>query len=273
MRKIAIQGIAGSYHEIAARNHFGSESIEISYLDSFREVVDTVKENPEISGLLAIENTIAGSLLQNHELIRRSGLRICGEYKLRISHNLAALPGTRLEDIKEVHSHPMAILQCSDFLDSIPLAKRNSAGDTAMSARRVASESLHGHAAICSREAAESYGLEILARGIESDPHNYTRFLHIAVPGRDEVSETEINKASLVFSLPHTSGTLARVLSELARFEMNLSKIQSFPMLGLEWQYLFYVDFTFTRPVSYRQALAAITPLCPELRVLGEYRA
>ena len=148
-KKVAIQGIAGSYHDIAARNYFEGEEIEIIGCNTFRDVISTIKKDPSILGMMAIENTIAGSLLQNHELIRESGLKVIGEYKLRISHSLVALPGTNIHDVKEVNPHPIALMQCTDFLDTLPNAKVVEKEDTAMSARWISENQLKGHAAIC----------------------------------------------------------------------------------------------------------------------------
>ena len=179
-KKVAIQGIAGSYHDIAARNYYEGEEIEIIPCDTFREVITTIKKDPSVVGLMAIENTIAGSLLQNHELIRESGLSVTGEYKLRISHSLVALPGSSIHDITEVNSHPIALMQCADFLDTLPNAKVVEKGDTAMSARWIAENQLKGHAAICGKLAARIYGMEVLAEGIETNKRNFTRFLALA---------------------------------------------------------------------------------------------
>ena len=246
-KKVAIQGIAGSYHDIAARNYFEGEEIE----------------------MMAIENTIAGSLLQNHELIRESGLQVIGEYKLRISHSLVALPGTNIHDVKEVNSHPIALMQCTDFLDTLPNAKV----EIAMSARWISENQLKGHAAICGKLAAQIYNMEVLAEGIETNKRNFTRFLAIADRWTaDEMLKGEDkNKASVVFALPHTAGSLSKVLSVLSFYDMNLSKIQSLPIIGREWEYLFYINLTFTDYLRYKQALDAIRPLTKDLKILGEY--
>ena len=272
-KKVAIQGIAGSYHDIAARNYYEGEEIEIIPCDTFREVITTIKKDPSVVGLMAIENTIAGSLLQNHELIRESGLSVTGEYKLRISHSLVALPGSSIHDITEVNSHPIALMQCADFLDTLPNAKVVEKGDTAMSARWIAENQLKGHAAICGKLAARIYGMEVLAEGIETNKRNFTRFLALADHwvADDIVRDSDKNKASLVFSLPHTAGSLSKVLAVLSFYDMNLSKIQSLPIIGREWEYLFYVDLTFTDLTRYRQALDAIRPLTKDLKILGEY--
>ena len=270
-KKVAIQGIAGSYHDIAAHNYFEGEEIEIIPCNTFRDVIATIKKDPSVLGLMAIENTIAGSLLQNHELIRESGLNIIGEYKLRISHSLVALPGTTIHDVTEVNSHPIALMQCGDFLDTIPHAKIVEKEDTALSARWIAENKLKGHAAICGKMAAQIYGLEVLAEGIETNKRNFTRFLAIA----DRWTADEIlrgvdrDKSSLVFALPHTAGSLSKVLSVLSFYDMNLTKIQSLPIIGREWEYLFYIDLTFTDFLRYKQALEAIRPLTKDLKILA----
>ena len=241
--------------------------------DTFRDVINTIKKDPSILGLMAIENTIAGSLLQNHELIRESGFSIIGEYKLRISHSLVALPGTSIHDIKEVNSHPIALMQCTEFLDTLPNAKVVEMEDTAGSARWIAEKQLEGHAAICGKLAAEIYHMEVLAEGIETNKRNFTRFLAIADRWTaDEIMRNvDKNKASLVFALPHTSGSLSKVLSVLSFYDMNLTKIQSLPIIGREWEYLFYINLTFTDYLRYRQALDAIRPLTKDFQILGEY--
>ena len=273
MKKVAIQGISGSYHDVAARNYFEGETIEIIGCRSFKEVVKEIREDASIIGMMAIENTIAGSLLQNHELIRQSGCHIIGEYKLRISHSLAALPGATLSGITEVHSHPIALMQCADFLDTLQGIKIVEKDDTATSARWIAENRLEGHAAVCGRHAAESFGLEVLAEGIETNKRNFTRFLVItdAWTAEELMKGVAVNKASLVFSLPHAVGSLSKILSILSFYDMNLSKIQSLPIIGREWEYLFYVDLTFSDYTRYKQALGAIMPLTKDFKILGEY--
>ncbi|MDR3182068.1 MAG: prephenate dehydratase [Planctomycetaceae bacterium] len=276
-KSVVIQGIRGSYHEIAARRFFDEEEINVISKNTFREVIETVRGEQSYFALMAIENTIAGSLLKNHELIRESGLFITGEYKLRISHCLAALPGTALEEITEVASHPMALSQCEDFLDTLPAVKIVEKPDTAMSAKWIAENHLAAHAAVCSKDAAEEYGLEVLAEAIETNPHNYTRFLLVSglELAKQFFLETQHrpNKASLVFTLPHTVGNLAAVLTILSFYSINLTKLQSFPLQGKEWQYYFYADCAFKEHSRYKQALNAILPLTHDLKILGEYEA
>ena len=275
MKTIAIQGVEGAYHEIAARKYFKrkGEEITIYPCDHFKDVVAAVKKDPTMIGLIAIENTIAGSLLQNHELIRESGLVVVGEEKIRISHSFAALPGETIDSIWEVNSHPIALMQCADFLDTLPNIKIVEGEDTASSAKKIAQEQLKGHAAVCSRYASELYGLNVLKEGIETNKRNFTRFLLIANAWlADElVKDTDINKASVVFNLPHTEGSLSKVLTIMSFYDINLTRIQSLPILGREWEYLFYVDLTFKNLLKYKQGLDAVRPLTKDFKILGEY--
>lgn len=273
MKKIAIQGIEGSYHHIAAKEYFGAENIEIIPCKTFRDVFSAVKDDQANIAMTAIENTIAGSLLQNYELLRKSNLKIFGEYKLRISHTLSALPGQTLKDIKEVISHPIAIMQCHTFLETLPDIKIIEGEDTATSARDIKLNQHFGQAAICSKEAANHYQLQILEEGIETNKHNFTRFLLMADQWHvDSLTEkASIDKSSLVFALPHSEGSLSQVLSVLSFYNMNLTKIQSLPIVGREWEYLFYIDLTFADYTRYRQSIDAIIPLTKNLTILGEY--
>ena len=225
-------------------------------------------------GLIAIENTIAGSLLQNHNLLRESGCLIIGEYKLRISHQFAVLPGQNILDIKEVHSHPIALMQCEDFLEENKHLLAVESDDTATSAKEIAEKKITGRAAICSRSAAEKYGLEILAESIETNKRNFTRFLLIAKSDMAYRMNLgmELNKSTIVFTLPHEEGSLSKVLTILSFYNINLTKIQSLPIIGREWEYQFYVALTFQNYERYRQALDAIKPLTREFKNLGEYR-
>ncbi len=272
-KRVTIQGIAGCYHEAAARAYFGEEEIETVACATFAEMFDRMALDRSLLGIIAIENTIAGSLLQNHELLRKSNLNIVGEYKLRISHVLAALPGETLDDIREVNSHPMALMQCGEFLKTHPRMKLVEKDDTAGSAQEIAQHHLTGHAAICGRLAAQIYGLNILAEGIETNKRNFTRFLVVADPLYSDwlTAGKRINKASLVFSLPHTQGSLSKVLTILSFYDINLSKIQSMPIIGREWEYRFYIDLTFDNFTRYKQSLDAIRPLTKNFKILGEY--
>ena len=271
--KVAIQGIAGSFHEMAARRYFAPAEVEAVECDTFKDVIASMQKDPAMLGIMAIENTIAGSLLQNHELIRQSGFTIIGEYKLRISLVLAALPGVEASDIAEVDSHPIALMQCTDFLNTMPRVRIVERDDTAASARWIAEEQLRDHAAICSRDAAELFGLNVLAEEIETNKRNFTRFLVIADPwvADDYLKGVSRSKSSLVFSLPHAVGSLSQILSILSFYDMNLTKIQSLPIVGREWQYLFYINLTFADYTRYKQALDAVIPLTKDFKILGEY--
>lgn len=274
-KHVAIQGWPGANHDIAARAYFNNNPVNIVPCLTFRELFDKVIENPNLLGIVAIENTLAGSLLSNYTLLKESGLAVLGEHKLRIKHQLMALPGQTINDIKEVHSHPMALAQCEAYFQNYPKIKLIESEDTALSAKRIHDEKTEGVAAIASSLAAKHYELEIIAHDIETNKRNFTRFLIVGQPNKNRLSEliqeNRINKSSLVFSLPHEEGSLSKVLTILAFYNINLSKIQSLPVIGREWQYLFYIDVNFTDYQRYLQSLDAIRPLCRKLRVLGEY--
>ncbi|MEE1260966.1 MAG: prephenate dehydratase [Paludibacteraceae bacterium] len=273
MKRVAIQGVKGCFHEIAAREFFQGEEIEAVECETFEKLFATVKREGIIA-TLAIENTIAGNLLQNHILLKESGLKIAGEQKIRIRHNLVALPGQELESIKEVYSHPIALMQIRNFLEDHKFLKAVEWDDTASSAKMIAQEQCMGKAGVCSEWAAEIYGLEILAKGIETNKRNFTRFLVIADPWTvDDIKKDQTpNKASLVFRLPHDEGSLAKVLSIMSYYDMNLTKIQSMPIIGREWEYEFYVDLRFEDYLKYKQSIEAFQPLTKDLVILGEYR-
>ena len=275
MKKIAIQGTLGSYHDIAAHKYFEGEEIELICCTTFEDVFKAIRKDSQVIGMLAIENTIAGSLLHNNELLRQSGTQIIGEHKLRISHCFVCLPEEDWSNITEVNSHPIALMQCREFLQQHPNIKVVEGEDTARSAEMIKEGDLKGHAAICSKVAAERYGMKILQESIETNKHNFTRFLIVADPWQvDELSRYHsvvINKASMVFTLPHTEGSLSQVLSILSFYNINLTKIQSLPIIGREWEYQFYVDVSFNDYLRYKQSITAITPITKELKILGEY--
>ena len=273
--KVTIQGVAGCFHDAAAREYFPAREIETVPFNTFPDMFDALDTDASLVGIVAIENTIAGSLLQNHELLRQHNLRIIGEHKKRISHVLAALPGETINTLCEVNSHPMALMQCELFLRRHKNMKMIESFDTAGSAKEIAEKKLKGHAAVCGELAAELYGLNILERGIETNKRNFTRFLIITnslLASEIGPRETDINKSSIVFTLPHTGGALSKVLTILSFYDMNLSKIQSVPIIGREWEYRFYADLTFDSIVRYHQAIDAVRPLTNELVILGEYK-
>lgn len=275
-RRVTIQGVAGCYHDAAARRYFGNQSIDVIPCDSFPKMFEELATDASLIGIMAIENTIAGSLLQNHELLRMSHMQIVGEHKMRISHTLCALPGQTLDDLTEVNSHPMALRQCEQYLHRHPNLKIVEAFDTAGSAKDIAEQKLTGHGAICGEYAAQLYGLNILASGIETNKRNFTRFLILADPltaPELRPEERSIDKSSIVFSLPHTNGALSKVLTIFSFYDINLSKIQSMPIIGREWEYRFYVDLTFDSYSRYLQSIDAVRPLINDLRILGEYSA
>lgn len=265
----------GSFHDITSHNYFPDEQLQIICCSTFEEVFENMKQDPTVVGIMAIENTIAGSLLHNYELLRQSGMTVVGEHKTHISHCICAMPGQKIEDLTEVHSHPVALAQCQKYLSKHPNLKMVEDEDTAGSAKWIAENNLKGVAALCHADAAKLYGLEVLENHIEDNPHNYTRFLVMADPRKADFLRAVNNtdKSSIVFSLPHSEGSLSQVLSILSFYRINLTKIQSLPIIGHEWEYMFYVDVTYDDLIRYRQSIDAITPLTKDLLILGEYKA
>ncbi len=273
MKKIAIQGLLGSFHDIAAHQYFKTEQIELICCSTFEQVFENIHRDKTVIGLIAIENTIAGSLLHNYELLRDSGTSVVGEHKLHISHCICCLPDDDWTTITEVHSHPVALMQCRQYLSQHPQLKAVEAEDTAGSAQYIKENGCRGWAAICNREAAKMHGMKILDDNIEDNKHNFTRFLVVCQP---EIADTQrpiekTDKSSLVFSLPHEEGSLSQVLSILSFYKINMTKIQSLPIIGREWEYMFYIDVTYDSLTRYRQSIDAIKPLTRELKILGEY--
>ncbi len=274
MKRIAIQGLIGSFHDIAANQYFDGEQVQLICCATFEEVFENIRRDPTVIGMMAIENTIAGSLLHNYELLRDSGTTVVGEHKLHISHCICCLPDDDWDTITEVHSHPVALMQCRNFLSGHPKMKAVESEDTAGSAKEIAEEQHRGWAAICSSTAALLYGMKILEDHIEDNKHNFTRFLVVCNPRKADFlrSLDSTNKSSLVFSLPHEEGSLSQVLSILSFYKINMTKIQSLPIIGHEWEYMFYVDVTYDNLTRYRQSIDAIAPLTKELKILGEYQ-
>ncbi len=275
MKKIAIQGIKGSFHDIAAHQYFNNDDVELICCDTFEEIFQQMRDDYSRLGLMAIENTIAGSLLHNYELLRESGMTIIGEHKLHIEHSIMCLPEDDWSTITEVNSHPVALMQCRDFLSSHPEFKVVEAEDTAGAAEMISRKHLRGHAAICHAGAAPLYGLKVLEQGIEDNKHNFTRFLLMCDPwSADKMRDLHhTNKSSIVFTLTHEEGSLSQVLSIFSFYKINLTKIQSLPIIGREWEYMFYVDVSYDDYVRYRQSIEAVRPLLRELKILGEYNA
>ncbi|MBQ7422741.1 MAG: prephenate dehydratase [Prevotella sp.] len=273
MKRIAIQGEIGSFHDIAAHQYFEGEQLQLICCATFEQVFENVKRDPTVIAMLAIENTIAGSLLHNYDLLRMSGTTVVGEHKLHIQHCICCLQEDSWETIQEVHSHPVALQQCRFFLAYHPEMKAVEAEDTAGAAEFIARHKCKGWAAICSSAAAQFYGLKVLQDSIEDNKHNFTRFLVATTPQKADFLRPleKTNKSSLVFSLPHSEGSLSKVLTILSFYNINMTKIQSLPIIGHEWEYMFYVDVTYDNLTRYRQSIDAITPLTKELKILGEY--
>jgi prephenate dehydratase len=270
-KRIAIQGGYGAFHEIAAHRYFSNDTIEIVPRNTFKDLFSALVDGKVDYGITAIENSLAGSILPNYSLLLESKMKVIGEIFLRIRQNLVALPGQKITDIKEVYSHPMALLQCQHFFDDYPDIKLVDSIDTALSAKKIAEEKTLGIAAIASDLAAEKYGLEIIAPGIETNKNNYTRFLILEDKSDNGFLDKNVNKSSISFDLAHKIGSLSKILSIFSYHEINLSKIQSMPIIGRGWEYQFYVDVEFENYDVYRQALNSVSPFTSSLHILGEY--
>lgn len=266
--KIAIQGGKASFHDIAARNFF-KEEIKTLCCDTFREVCVKLREEEADYAVMAIENAIAGSILPNYALMRQFNFNIIGEIQLRIELNLMALPGTTLKEVKKVRSHYMALLQCEDFLSKHPDMKLEEYHDTADSARDIRAKNEKGIAAIAGRYAAELYDLDILAEGIATEKKNYTRFL-ILTKDKKYKPETR-NKATLCFQLPHRVGALAEILKIIVDNKINLTKIQSLPILGKPNEYTFYIDCEWENYEDFKRSIV-MKSIVKDLKILGEYK-
>jgi len=266
--KIAIQGEKGSFHEVAARQYFNNNDIEIVPCTTFDLTLMAVKDNLADFAMMAIENARSGSILYNYTLIRESGVKILGEHNLRIKQNLMALPGQTIMAIREIRSHPIALAQCMTFLNHLRGVTLIETDDTAGSARYISENKLKGAAAISSAISAEIYGLEILAAGIETYKKNYTRFL---VLGNEKDARKDGNKVSISFATGHQPGSLAAVLVRLAELEINLSKIQSVPKLNSEWEYMFYADLELKPDHDIELIKNVLENYAINLEVLGIY--
>jgi len=268
--KIAIQGIKGSFHHQVVKEYF-FENVEIDECLSFEELIDSLLSGKSDQAVMAIENSIAGPIIPNYALIDKNNLHIIGEHYLNISQNLMALKGQKIEDIKEVHSHPMAILQCMDFLKQYPNIKLVEDKDTAETARRIQEKQLTGIGAIASRTASEMYDLDIIAPAIQTIKNNMTRFV-IIKKQNSFLPENEINRASIKFELDHKRGSLAAVLNVMSDCKLNLTKIQSLPKIETPWKYSFFVDVTFEKYEDFAKAKALLNIMAEYFKVLGEYK-
>jgi len=268
--KIAIQGIKGSFHHQVAQEYYQQEVVVDECL-SFEELVDSLLSGKADQAVMAIENSIAGPIIPNYALIDKNNLHIIGEHYLNITQNLMALKGQKIEDITEVHSHPMALLQCMDFLKKYPNIKLVEDKDTAETARRIQEKQLKGIAAIGSNTASVMYNLEILAPAIQTIKNNMTRFV-IINKENSFVPKEEVNRASLKFELDHKRGSLAAVLNVMSDCKMNLTKIQSLPKIETPWKYSFFVDVTFEKYSDYSKAKSLLEIMAEYFKVLGEYK-
>lgn len=268
-KRVAIQGIKGSFHHQVAIALLG-ENLQVEECMTFEALADAVANEQVDVGVMAIENSIAGAILPNYAIIDKNQLYVTGEYYLNIQQNLMVLPGQSLQDIKEVHSHPMALLQCMDFLKSLPNVKLVEDEDTAITAKRIAEHQLKGIAAIGSKIAASLYELDILAKSIQNVKNNHTRFV-LVKKGAPNFAENHLNKVSLKFELEHQKGSLANVLQIMQFHQMNLTKIQSLPMVHTPWKYAFFIDAIFDDLSVLQSALPILTKHTHQLKVIGVY--
>ena len=267
---IAIQGIKGSFHHSVVEKFFDGTQALVECL-SFDVLVESVLDKTSDVAVMAIENSIAGSIIPNYALIDTHDLNIIGEYYLDIQHNLMALPSQKIEDIKEVHSHPMALLQCKAFFKLYPKIKLVEAKDTADVAKSISENNIKGIAAIASKTASSLYGLDILAQSIQTIKHNETRFV-IVKSEKANINDTDINKASLKFELDHKRGSLAAILNVLSDCKLNLTKIQSLPKIDMPWKYAFFIDVTFDEYTDYKKAKSIVNIMAENFKILGEYK-
>ena len=268
--KIAIQGIKGSNHHQVAEEYFGPD-IDLVECLSFHGLVDVLLEKKADKGIMAIENSIAGSILPNYSLVYQNSLHIIGEHYLNIHHNLMVLNGQSLEEIQEVRSHPMALLQCREYLKTQSHIKMVEDFDTAETAKRIQEDQLKGIAAIAPKAAADLYDLKIIAPEIQTIKNNATRFIIVKTRNK-ELPKDEINKASLRFITDHKRGSLATVLNVMSDCNLNLTKIQSLPIIETPWKYAFFVDVTFDMYEQFAKAKSLLEIMSEDFKVLGEYK-
>lgn len=269
-KRISIQGYEGSFHQLAARQFFG-KNVEVICCSTFREVIKIAEERDQSDGgIMAIENSIAGSILPNYNLLQKSNLKIIGEIYLHIKQNLLVNPGVSIEDIREVHSHPMALLQCTEFLEKHNW-KLIETEDTALSAKNLHQHRSKHIAAVASKLAADLFQLETIAPNIHTLKNNYTRFLVLQVA---EVAEEimHADKASIIFQTDHSKGSLAKVLTKIAEGDVNLSKLQSMPIPGSDWRYSFHADMEFETLQQFHTVVESIKNLTTDLKVYGMYK-
>ncbi|MBA4746194.1 prephenate dehydratase [Muricauda sp. TY007] len=268
--KVAIQGIKGSNHHQVATDFFGDD-IELLECNSFDAVVDNLLIGTADKGIMAIENSIAGSIIPNYNLVYHNNIHVIGEHYLNIHHNLMVMKGKSFDDIQEVHSHPMALLQCKEFFKAHPQIKLVESVDTAETAKRIKDENLEHIAAIAPKMAADLYDLEIIADNIQTIVNNSTRFIILKKQNK-VLPEEEINKASLRFITDHKRGSLATVLNVMSDCNMNMTKIQSLPVIETPWKYAFFVDVTFDKYEHFAKTKSLMQIMAEDFKVLGEYK-
>ncbi|MEH6535367.1 MAG: prephenate dehydratase [Psychroserpens sp.] len=270
IKSVAIQGIKGSFHHIVSQQFF-DDSVNVNECLTFDGVVDSILDSQTDAAIMAIENSIAGSIIPNYALIDSHNLHIVGEHYLDIQHHLMALPHQTIDDIKEVYSHPMALLQCKAFFKQYPHIKLIEDKDTAEVAQRIQKHQTKHIAAIASRLAAQLFELEIISESIQTIKHNETRFVVVKTQN-SEISEDQINKASVKFELDHKRGSLATFLNVLSDCKLNLTKIQSLPKIETPWKYAFFVDLTFESYTDFEKAKSIMTIMAQDFKVLGIYK-
>jgi len=270
IKSVAIQGVKGSFHHIVSQQFFDKAVATIDCL-TFDKVVDCLITEECDAAIMALENSIAGSIIPNYALIDKYNLHVVGEHYLDIQHNLMVLPNQSISDIKEVYSHPMALLQCKEFFKAYPHIKLVEDKDTAEVAERIHKNNLKGVGAIASVLAADIFQLAILAHSIQTIKHNETRFA-IVKRTNSEVPEHEINKASIKFEANHKRGSLATILNVMSDCKLNLTKIQSLPIVETPWKYAFFVDVTFAEYEDFKKAKSLIEIMADNFKVLGEYK-
>ncbi|WP_185863504.1 prephenate dehydratase [Blattabacterium cuenoti] len=272
MKKIAIQGVKGCFHHAAVSRYFEGCNYKLMECTSFRELVTCVAKSDVDVGVMAIENSIAGTILTNYSLLSEYNLKIVGEVYMPIQHHLMAYPGQNIKDIQEIYSHPMAILQCELFIDAHPDIKISEYSDTAAAAKYISTCKKKGLAAIASENAAKEYDLEILSKNIQTIASNFTRFFIITNYYQEK--NDSFNKASLIFKILHTTGSLSQILSMISSLGINMTKIQSIPIIQRPWEYSFYVDIIFNNIKDYEKMKKKIQkiPCLHQLYVMGEYK-
>jgi prephenate dehydratase len=273
--RVAIQGIKGAFHDVAAHHFHVGEKIELVDSETFDELIKNVETGKADAAVMAIENTIAGSLLRNYNLLEGSHLKIHGEIFLRIKQNLMALPGVKISDLREVHSHPIALQQCVEFFKQYPKIRLVETSDTALEAKKIRKNHTRTIGAVAAVRAAEIYGLNLLAESIETFKQNYTRFLYLSTHemslNMDDAAQP--HKVSLVFTAAHSVGSLHHVLAILAIHQCNLTKIQSAPIMDKPWEYMFFADFTMEDVSRFEEIIEKLRTVTGTLKVFGLYKS